>query len=75
MQLEWNYGSNERISDWDKVEIIREMQRVASIPYEQRAEIIAPLLNKIMEVKIKPKDLIEAHKNEIGNIRVEYGEL
>jgi hypothetical protein len=75
MQLEWNYGSNERISDWDKVEIIREMQRVASIPYEQRAEIIAPLLNKIMDSKVKPKDLIEAHEKEKENIKVEYGEL
>ena len=75
MELEWDYGSNERISDWDKVEIIKEMQRIASIPYEQRAEIIAPLLNKLMETAIEPKDLIEAHKNELGNIRVEYGEL
>jgi len=75
MQLEWNYGSNERISDWDKVEIIREMQRVASIPYKQRAEILAPLLNKIMDSKVKPKDLIEAHEKEKENIRVEYGEL
>jgi hypothetical protein len=75
MQLEWNYGSNERISDWDKVEIIREMQRIASIPYEQRAEIIAPLLNKIMDSKVEPKDLIEAHEKEKENIKVEYGEL
>ena len=75
MQLEWNYGSNERISDWDKVEIIREMQRIASIPYEQRAEILAPLLNKIMDSKVEPKDLIEAHEKEKENIRVEYGEL
>ena len=74
-KIEWNYGSNERIDDWDKIEIIKEIQRVASIPYKQRAEIIAPLLNRLMDSNVKPEELIEEHKNEIGNIRVEYGEI
>ena len=74
-KVEWNYGSNERIDDWDKIEIIKEIQRVANIPYKQRAEIIAPLLNRLMDSNVKPEELIEEHKNEIGNIRVEYGEI
>lgn len=73
--LEWDYGSNERINDWDKIDIMRELQRIASVPYEQRAKIIAPILNKMLDEPVEPEELIENHKNEMGNIRVEYGEI
>ena len=75
MQLEWDYGSNERINDWDRIDIMKELQRVASIPYEQRAEIIVPILNKMLDNKIEADKLVENHKNEMGNIKIEYGEL
>ena len=74
-EMEWNYGSNERIDDWDKLEILKNLQRVASVPYEQRAEIIAPLINKMLEKPIEPEVLIRAYEKEQGNIRVEYGEI
>lgn len=73
--MQWDYGSNERIDDWDKLEILKSLQRVASIPYEQRAEIIAPLINKMLDEPIKAEQLIEAHKEEEGKIRIEYGEI
>lgn len=75
LETEWDYGSNERIDDWDKIEIIKEIQRVASIPYEQRAEIITPLLNKLLEKSIEPKVLVDGYNKEKENIRIEYGEL
>lgn len=75
MEMEWDYGSNERIDDWDKIEIMKEIQRVASIPYEQRAEIITPLINKMLEKPIESQTLIEGYRKEQGNIRVEYGEI
>ena len=75
MEMEWNYGSNERIDDWDKLEILKSLQRVASVPYAQKAEIIAPLLNKMLEKPVEAEKLIQAHKEEEGNIRVEYGEI
>ena len=74
-KAQWDYGSNERIDDWDKVEILKNLQRVASVPYEQRAEIIAPLLNKMLDKKIKPEQLIKANNEEKENIRIEYGEI
>ena len=61
--MQWNYGSNERIDDWDKVEILGKLQRVANIPYTQRAEIITPLINKMLDKKIKPEQLIKSNKN------------
>ena len=76
LNTQWDYGSNERIDDWDKIEILKEIQRVASVPYEQRAEIIAPLLNKILvDKQIKPEELITARKNETESIRIDYGEI
>ena len=76
LKTQWDYGSNERIDDWDKIEILKEIQRVASVPYEQRAEIIAPLLNKILvDKQIKPEELITARKNETESIRIDYGEI
>ena len=75
MKVEWNYGSNERIDDWDRIDILKRLQNVASIPYAQRAEIIAPLLNKMLEKPVEVEKLIQAHKEEEGNIRIEYGEI
>ena len=74
-KLEWDYGSNERIDDWDKIEILSNLQRVASIPYEQRAQIITPLLNKMLEAPIKAEQLIKSNNEETKNIRIEYGEI
>ena len=75
MEMEWNYGSNERIDDWDKLDIIKSLQKVASVPYKTRAEIIAPLLNKMLDKPIKPEELIKAHNEEKEEIRIDYGEI
>ena len=75
LEAQWDYGSNERIDDWDRIEIIKNLQRIASIPYEQRAEIITPLINKMLKKPIKPEELIKSYREEQGNIRIEYGEI
>ena len=74
-EVQWDYGSNERIDDWDKLEIMRSIQRIASIPYSTRAEIIAPLLNKLTDNEVDVNKLITEHKNEKGDIKIEYGEI
>lgn len=74
-EVEWDYGSNERIDDWDKIELIREIQRTMSIPYSTRAEIIAPLLNKLVDGEVDTTRLISEHKDEIGDIKIDYGEI
>lgn len=75
LEVEWNYGSNERIDDWDKIELIREIQRTMAIPYSTRAEIIAPLLNKLVDGEVDTTKLISEHKDEIGDIKIDYGEI
>ena len=74
MEMAWDYGSNERIDDWDKLEIMKELQRVASIPYDTRAEIITPLINKMLEKPIEAKQLIEGFNKEQESLKV-YGEI
>jgi hypothetical protein len=35
LEVNWNYGSNERIDDMKKLEVLKEIQRSASIPYKK----------------------------------------
>ena len=75
-EVQWDYGSNERIDDWDKIDILQNIQRIMSIPYSQRAEIVAPLLSKLLvDNDIDVNNLIAEHKNEIGEIKIDYGEI
>ena len=46
-----------------------------SIPYSTRAEIIAPLLNKLVDDEVDTTKLINEHKDEIGDIKIDYGEI
>ena len=47
-----------------------------SIPYSQRAEIVAPLLSKLLsDSEIDVNNLIKEHRNEIGEIKIDYGEI
>jgi hypothetical protein len=75
LEFKWDYGSNERIDEWDKIEIVKSLQRIASIPYKQRAEIIVPILNKLIDTDIKVEELIKDHENEKEGIKIEYGEI
>jgi hypothetical protein len=77
-KLEWDYGSNERLDDFKKIKILKLIQNVASIPYTERAKIIAPILAKIQDIEVDEKTiqkLVEERNEERGNIRVEYGEI
>lgn len=76
--LNWDYGSNERLDEMKKIKLLKEIQRVASVPYEQVSQIISPMLNKLIgsgepdEMTIK---LQEANKKERDSIKLEYGEI
>lgn len=76
--LNWDYGSNERIDDMKKIDILKKIQNVASIPYEQTSQIIAPMLQRLLgsnepdELAIK---LQKANKKEKESIKIEYGEI
>ena len=76
--FDWNYGDNERLDDYKKLKVLKQIQQVASVPYEQRAKIIAPIINKLLadiEDDELAKELIEQTNKERGNIRIEYGDI
>ena len=54
---------------------MQNIQRVMSVPYSTRAEIITPLLNKLADGKVEAQRLIKEHRNEIGEIKIDYGEI
>ena len=81
VKLQWDYGNNEKLDDMKKLQILKRIQNVASIPYSVRAKIFMPILKKLID-----KDFTEANKKEIEelikenakdneDITVNFGEL
>lgn len=76
--LEWDYGSNERLDDQKKIQLLQMANSVANVPYEQRAKIIAPLIQKLVNdnsADKMAKDLIKGNKKEAEEMKIEYGEI
>lgn len=72
--VDWDYGANERIDDWKKIEIMQEVQRVGSIPYKIKAQILTPILNRLVDNELSEEELISAFDEE-NKTRIEFGEL
>ena len=75
VELEWDYGANERIDDMKKLEILGEIQRKMSIPYSVRADIVLPVLNKLVDEPIKKDDLVKEWQDESNKMDITFGEL
>lgn len=75
--IEWDFGSNERIDDQKKLELLKEIEGVVGIPYEYRIKVVQPLLMKLIDnVDDKTlKDIMDKRNIEQGNINITYGEL
>lgn len=71
----WDYGLNERVDDLKKVEVLKELQRAMSIPYSVRAEIVLPVLNKLVDDPIKKEDLVKEWQEENNKMNIEFGEI
>jgi hypothetical protein len=72
--VDWDYGANERIDDMKKIEVMQRIQRVGSIPYKVRAQILTPILNKLVDKDLKEEDLVKAYDEE-NKMNIEFGEL
>ena len=75
--FEWDYGSNERIDDQKKLELLRQIENLAEIPYEYKIKIIEPLLTKLIDDNKSDniKDIIKKRNAENKGLKVTYGEL
>ena len=74
-EVDWDYGLNERVDDVKKIEVLKDIQRAMSIPYSVRADIVLPVLNKLVEKPIKKDDLVREWQEENSKIDITYGEL
>lgn len=74
LKVEWEYGSNERLDDMKKLEVMQVIQRVGTIPYKIRAKVISQAVNKLVDEEITDEDLVNAY-NEENKTRIEFGEI
>ncbi len=74
-EIDWDYGLNERVDDLKKIDVLKEIQRAMSIPYSVRADIVLPVLNKLVDEPIEKDDLVREWQDENSKIDITYGEL
>lgn len=75
VSVDWDYGLNERVDDLKKIEVLKDVERAMSIPYEVRAEVVLPTINKLLENPITKEDLVRGWQEENNKMNIEFGEL
>ena len=73
--LIWDYGNNEKLTDDKKIKTVQAIQRTMGIPYSTRAEIMLPILNKLIDTDIEKDSLINDYRAEREDIRINYEEF
>ena len=71
----WDYGLNERVDDMKKIEVLQDIQRAMSVPYSVRADIVLPILNKLVDKPIERNALVKEWQEESNKMNIEFGEL
>ena len=71
----WDYGANERIDDMKKLEVLKNVQKTMSVPYSVRADIVLPVLNKLVDEPIEKETLVQEWQEENNSIDITYGEI
>ena len=76
IDLQWDYGSNERFDDMKKLKVLGAIQKTTRIPYSVRAKIIVPILNKLIDDGVdedRVNELVEEYGDE--KVDIEFGEI
>jgi len=73
--LIWDYGSNERLDDMKKLQVLGAVQRTTSVPYSIRSKIVVPILNKLIDTPIDDETYNNTYKLEREELRIEYEEI
>ena len=60
----WDFGDNERLDDMKKLDILGDIQRRMSVPYSVRADIVLPILNKLVDEPIEKESLVKEWQEE-----------
>lgn len=75
LEVEWDYGANERFDDMKKLEVLKDVQRAMSVPYSVRADIVLPILNKLVDKPIERDRLVKEWQDESNKMDITFGEL
>ena len=75
--MTWDFGDNEKFDDMKKLKVLSEVQKVASIPYTERAKIIQPILAKLTDETDDEavENLVNSHNAENEKIGITYGRI
>ncbi len=80
-ELNWDYGANEKFTDMKKLQVLNRIQSVSSIPYETKAKIVTPILNKLIDDDYVTnnqaliQEIINQNKKEQEDIEIKFGEI
>lgn len=80
-ELNWDYGANEKFNDMKKLQVLGRIQSVAKVPYNTKAKIITPILNKLIDDDYVGKnqksiqELIDENAKEDEKLNIEFGEI
>ena len=73
--LVWDYGNNEKLDDDKKVKTLQAIQRTMAIPYNTRAKILTPILNKLIDEKTNAEEITKAYNEEREDLKINYEEI
>ena len=73
--LIWDYGDNEKIDDNKKITTLQAIQRAMAIPYNTRAKILTPIINKLIDEQTDADSLTKAYNEEREDIKITYDEF
>lgn len=73
--LVWDYGDNEKIDDDKKIRTLKQIQQTMSIPYNTRAKIMTPILNKLIDEPIDADGITKMYNEEREDIKINYEEF
>ena len=57
VDIQWDYGNDEKIGDLEKVKILGKLNAVSSIPRETKLKVILPILNKLITDDVDKTEL------------------
>ena len=73
--IQWDYGNNEKLDDDKKIKTLKQVESVIDIPYETRAKIVTPIINKLIDEKVTNDDLVKEYQKEKESLKVMYEEF
>ena len=73
--LVWDYGDNEKLDDNKKIVTLQAIQRTMAIPYRTRAQILTPILNKLIDEQTDADSLTKAYNEEREDLKISYDEF